>query len=227
MNIDGRRLRQRLVIFSLLLSLLALTACLPAAFRGPERCDENGVLFEDDFSGGKDCGWELYSRGGAVVALNEGALQLTASQPGQIWWSNPNRNFGDTIITVRTRQVSGPDDNAYGVICRYQSPENMYIFLISGDGFYVIGKYQSGSSQIQYLSGDGQYQFSELINQGVGVNEIRASCIGNQLSLSINGLPVVTVQDPTFVIGDIGLAAATFQPGTLVVEFDHIRVLRP
>ena len=102
-----------------------------------------------------------------------------------------------------------------------------YVFLISGDGHYAIGKYQSGSPQVQYLSGEGQYAFSDVINQGESRNEIRASCVGNELSLSVNGVPLETVTDPTFVIGDIGLGASTFQPGTAVIEFDNLRVIAP
>jgi hypothetical protein len=133
----------------------------------------------------------------------------------------------DTIVTVQARQVGGPNDNAYGVICRYQNAENFYVFLISGDGYYAIGKYQTGSDQIEYLTGDGQYTFTDVINQGAAANEIRVSCIGSELSLTVNGIPLETVTDPTFVIGDIGLAASTFQPGTAVIQFDNIQVIAP
>jgi hypothetical protein len=219
--------RSAVTLFAVLAGMLLLSACLPSNLRGPDRCDGGGFLFHDDFSGNEECGWALYSRGGAVVEMRDNALRLTTSQPGQIWWTNPERSFADAIITARVRQVSGPDDNAYGIICRYQSPENHYIFLISGDGYYAIGKYQTGLPQIQYLTGEGQYQFSEAIRQGVAMNEIRAGCVGNQLTLHVNGLQLASVADPTFVIGDIGLAAGTFQPGTLVVEFDEVRVLAP
>lgn len=219
---------KRLLSFTLLLATaVILSACLPANWRGPDACDGDGTLFRDNFSGEQDCGWALYSRAGAAVELYEGTLQIRSSAPGQIWWTNPGRNFSDVIINVRAEQVSGPDDNAYGLICRYQSQENFYIFLISGDGYYAIGKYQTGSPQIQYLTGDGQYAASDLINQGQAVNQIRASCIGNQLSLSINGIPVDTVADPTFVTGDIGLAASAFQLGATIIQFDDLRVIAP
>ncbi|MEJ2753337.1 MAG: hypothetical protein P8169_11780, partial [Chloroflexota bacterium] len=73
----------------------------------------------------------------------------------------------------------------------------------------------------------GQYQFSELINQGIASNDIQASCIGNQLSLAVNGEPLLTVTDPEFASGDIGLAASTLQQGTVEVAFDDLRVFAP
>jgi hypothetical protein len=212
---------------SLCALVLGLTSCLPEAAAGPDACDVNGALFTDDFGGELDCGWQLYSGTGVNGEIDSGVLRISNSLSGEISWANAGQNFDDVIITVEARQAGGPDDNAFGVICRYQSPENFYVFLISGDGYYAIGKYQSGSTQIEYLSGEGQYVFSEEINQGTAVNEIRASCIGNELALAVNGVPLTAVTDPTFVTGDIGLGASAFQPGTTVIEFDNFRVIAP
>lgn len=215
-----------------LLMVLMGTVLLSACGLGgsaEEMCLSPGVLFQDDFSDAQACGWAQYNQGGASVGVEDELLRLTTSQPGPIWWTNPGRNFDDVIITVQARQASGPDNNAYGVICRYQSQENFYVFLISGDGYYAIGKYQSGSQQILYLTGDGQYHylFSDAINQGIATNQMRVSCVGDELSLTVNGLPLATVTDPTFVTGDIGLGVSAFELGTAVIEFDNIKVIAP
>lgn len=221
-------MRKSCVLLAALVSFVLLSSC-SLVERGPDACNEGGVLFQDDFSGEQDCGWSLYNQGGAVAEIDSeaGVLQISTSQPGQIWWTNPGREFDDAIITVQARQVSGPNDNAYGVICRYQNEQNFYVFLISGDGYYAIGKYQSGNDQITYLTENGQYQYSDVINQGVATNRIRASCVGNELSLTVNGLPLFTTTDPTFVSGDVGLGVSTLEPGTAVVQFDDITVLAP
>ncbi len=212
----------------ILLLLTGLAAgCLPENLQGPDPCNEGGTLLNDDFDGSKDCGWLLFNGRGITEEITEDSLRISNSLPGELAWANADRNFDDQIINVQARQVSGPDDNAYGVICRYQNEENFYVFLVSGDGHYAIGKYQSGSPQVQYLTGEGQYVFSEAINQGAAQNNIRANCIGNELSLAVNGIPLETVTDPTFVTGDVGLGASTFQPGTTVIDFDSIRVIAP
>ncbi len=209
----------------LILSLL-LVACSVAETE-PDTCDSPIFLFTDDFNGERDCGWATYSRGGGATAIENASMQITVSQPGQLWWTNPDRIFDDVIITVEARQVSGPNDNAYGIICRYQSEENFYVFLISGDGYYTIGKYQSAAENVVYLTENGQFQPSDAIHTGVATNELQASCIGNQLSLEVNGVPLVSVTDPTFVTGDIGLAAGTLVAGTAVIEFDNVQVIAP
>lgn len=213
-------------LFAMMIGMTLLAACSLGGNKA-EPCTSEGVLFQDAFEDPNDCGWALYNRGGTVAGIEDGVFRISTSQPGQIWWSNPDRNFDDVIITVQANQTGGPDDNAYGVICRYQSPENFYLFLISGDGYYAIGKYQSGSNQVVYLSGDGEYTFSDAINQGVGTNQIRVACVGNELSLAVNGLPLEKVTDPTFVTGDIGVGVSTFELGTSVIEFDNMRVIAP
>ncbi len=211
----------------LLLALVSLAACTIVSGPTADACNENGALLRDDFAGEQTCGWREYNQGGAVVEIADGTLNISTSQTGQIWWTNVGRDFGDVIVTVQARQTSGPNNNAYGVLCRYQDENNFYIFLISGDGYYAVGKYQSGEEQITYLTPNQEYVFSDLINQGVATNLLRISCVGNELSLSVNGLPLVTVTDSTFSGGDVGLGVSTLEPGTAVVQFDDLLVLAP
>ncbi len=213
--------------FLWLLPLVSLLAACSLGGEAVDECNTGGALFFDDFSGQQNCGWREYNESGVVVEIlpDPGVLQISVSQPGQIGWTNPGRDFDDVIITTKATQVSGPDDNAYGVICRYQDENNFYVFLISGDGYYAIGKYQTGSPQVIYLTEN--YIASDAIQQGAAMNELRVSCVGNELGLQINGVPVTTVVDPTFVRGDVGVGASVFDPGTAVIQFDDFRVLQP
>lgn len=213
------------LILPLALALL-LMAC-GAADSEPDACDAPGILFFDDFNGELDCGWATFSRPGGSATLENAAIRLTASQPGQMWWTNPGREFADVVISAEARQVEGSNDNAYGLICRYQNEQNFYVFLVSGDGYYTIAKYQSGSADVIYLTEGGQFQPSDVVNTGVASNELRATCAGNQLSLEVNGVPLVAVTDPTFVTGDIGVAAGTLAGGNTVIEFDNVQVVAP
>lgn len=207
--------------------LLVLAGC-GATETEPDACDAlPDILFFDDFNGEQDCGWAFYNRGAESVSIENAAMRITVSQRGQLWWTNPGRDFDDVVIRAEARQVAGPNDNAYGLICRYQNEENFYVFLVSGDGYYAIGKYQSGNEDVIYLTESGQFLQSEAVNQGIASNELRVSCIGNQLSLDVNGVPLLTVTDPTFVTGDIGLAASTLQAEMGVIEFDNVQVTLP
>lgn len=218
----------KLVLFIQLLIVAGFAgACASNETEEPDLCNEGGALFSDEFDGAVDCDWQLYSGRGVSEVIENGVLRIETNQPGLIGWTLAGQEVDDVIITTRAYQVEGPDDNAFGIICRYQNPDNYYVFLISSDGHYAIGKFRSGSDGIEYLTGEGLYTPSDVINTGQATNDIQASCVGNQLSLSVNGVLVDSVTDPTFVIGDIGLGASTFQPGTAIIEFENFRAFAP
>ncbi len=206
---------------------LLLAGCTVIETTQNSDCNNDGMLFFDDFSGEINCGWVVYEELGGSALIAEDVLVVSSKEKEQFWWTNPGKDFDNVEISVDASQISGPDDNAYGVICRYQSPENFYMFLISGDGYYAIGKFQTGSSQIVYLTENGEYIFSDVINRGNAPNDIRVRCVGNELSLTVNGILLATVTDPTFVKGDVGVGVTSFQPGAAVIEFDNFRVLAP
>ena len=113
------------------------------------------------------------------------------------------------------------------MICRYQNEQNYYVFLISGDGYYAIGKFETGLNEIRYISGQGEYQFSEQIRQGQVENDIQVECVGNQLTLIVNGVTLESVTDSAFSTGNIGLGVTTFQEGGAIVRFDDVEVYNP
>lgn len=224
-------MRRRFIGWGWLLigGLVALSACnlLPGA--RVDACQLGDQLFADVFDHEGDanlCNWALYRTAGAAVEITNGALSISISDAGQMAWTNPGRDFTDVVITAQTRQVSGPGDNAYGLICRYRDEDNFYVFLISGDGYYAIGKYAGDVPQVDYLTGP-EYLPSAFINQGVAANRLTVRCVGDELSLEVNGELLATVRDSTHTSGDIGLAASPFAAGRLVIEFDDVQVSRP
>ena len=209
----------------LLVALSLLSACQLG--QQDEACKTDTALIFDDFENGNACGWTIFDNNGLTTEIGDGNLLITTSQSGMIAWTNVNRDFTNVIIDVEARQIAGPNNNGYGVICRYRDDENFYVFLVSGDGFYAIGKYESGVSQIQYLTPNNEWAYSDIVNQGVALNEIRAACVGNELTLSVNGIPVYTANDNSHTSGDIGIGASTLEPGTTQIRFDNFRVVEP
>jgi hypothetical protein len=68
---------------------------------------------------------------------------------------------------------------------------------------------------------------SEAINQGEATNHIRADCVGEQLSLYINGALVTQAVATNWLGGDVGLIAGTYdKPGTNIL-FENFSVLLP
>jgi hypothetical protein len=121
-------------------------------------------------------------------------------------------------------KFGGPDDNEFGLVCRYIDQDNFYFFTISSDGYYGIGKYKQNHLS---LIGMEQMHSSEFIIQGQSINHLRADCIGSQLTFYINGHKVKEVGDADFSTGDVGLIAGTFNTPGADILFDNFSVLKP
>ncbi len=182
------------------------------------------VLFQDDFSNPKS-GWDTMHEDDAVIEYTDGHYRIWLNYPHTNIWANPGLKFTDTRIEVDATKVGGPDNNAFGIICRYQDADHFYFFLISSDGYYGIGK-ANGEKQV-LLTDDGNMKYDGAIHKGHATNHIRADCVGQTLALYANGQRLAVVEDPDYTEGDVGLIVGTFdQPGADIV-FDNFAVYKP
>jgi hypothetical protein len=179
--------------------------------------------FIDDF-GQPDSGWDRREDDGSITDYEGGFYRIYIDKPSLFYWSNPNLEFTDVSLEVEASKSSGPDNNFFGLLCRYQDQYNFYMLAISSDGFYSIRKYQEGS--FSYLGAE-QWQFSEAIHQGKTTNVIRADCIGDTLTLYTNGIKLAEASDNTFQVGDVGLTAASLEMAGTNILFDNFVAKKP
>jgi hypothetical protein len=200
------------------LLLLAATLAL-AACREPTPIPAGTVLFEDDFTD-ETSGW---NRGGGTDYA-DGVYQIIVAESQTKVWANPGLRFTDVIVEVDATTLAGPEDNDLGVQCRVRDNENFYFFLISADGFQVIGRVLKGEPT--FLSADVM-QPAEAIVQGYATNHLRAACVGQELTLSVNGSLVAQAADDSFADGDVGLTAGSYVEGGVEVLFDNFKASQP
>ncbi len=214
-----------------LLSLIALLALISFACAfspqallagsGPTATTSN-ILFQDDFSKTTG-GWDTLSDIG-LIGYENNAFHFWVNETSMDYWSTPGLNFTDVHIEVDATMKDGPEDNDFGVLCRYQDANNFYGLLISSDGYYGISKMKDGNHAIIEPSG---MQFSDVIRTGKVTNRIQADCIGDTLTLSVNGHKMQEIQDADFTSGDVGLLAGTFDIAGTDIYFDNFIVERP
>lgn len=212
------------VLLILLLPLL-LSACRAEGLTAdtlPWVGDES-VLFRDDFSN-ETGGWTTHDDAVSFSGYDQSGFRLSSNVPDYQFWSVPGLNFKDTLVYVRTKKVSGPDDNLYGLICRYQDADNYYALVIGSDGYYGIFKRVDGE---QSLIDQAHLDFSETIQRGDAVNEIQAICQGDQLALFVNETPLIQVQDDALRSGDVGMVVGNFEEPGIDVLFDDFIVVKP
>lgn len=201
--------------------LLSILAC--ATLTNGDSENPGGILFQDDFTD-PSSGWDRVRNDQGITDYDNGVYRIYVNDTNIDYWANPNLNFTDGIIKVEAVKVGGPDDNDYGIICRYQDVGNFYFFIISSDGYYGIGKMKDDQQEL--ISNENLLP-SEEIKQGEATNTIQADCIENTLTLHVNNQQLSQVVDVDFLSGDVGLIAGTYNEGGTDIHFDNFKVFEP
>jgi len=216
-------MKKKLYFGSIIAALLIATlACSVFSSEDTPELPSN-LLFQDDFSD-TTSGWDQVTESDGTTDYENGYYRMVVNTTDMDVWANPGLNFTDVVVEVDAAKAGGPDDNDFGVICRYQDVENFYFFIISSDGYYAVGKVIGGEQEL--IEADQMYP-SEAINQGAVTNHIKADCIGSHLVLNVNGTLLTDVEDSTLTHGDVGLIAGTFDEAGTDIHFDNFSVSKP
>jgi len=182
-----------------------------------------GYLFFDDFSE-RDSGWDLFNDAIGMTEYVSETYQILVKEPNTDLFANPNKNFRDVIIEVKAQRLAGPQDNSFGIICRYRDEKNFYTAQISNDGYAGILRMKDGEYT---LLGQESMIPAPSILGGSSVNIIHMECVGRSLSLVVNGKPVDAREDDSFETGDVGLIAGSFGEAGVHIAFDDFSVAAP
>ncbi len=181
------------------------------------------LVFQDDFSD-PESGWPVLSNWQGQVGYARDSYQMTLLAPGANLSAALPTDYifpADVEIQVGARSLGGPQDNRFGLICRYQNALNYYWFVISSDGYYGIGKVKNG--QITLLNAP-QMPPSEQIKRGQELNSLRVECVGDRLRLYVNELLLGEQQDADFSGGSIGFLVGAGSQANVQVGFEHLVV---
>ena len=82
---------------------------------------QTNLLYADNFSRSKNSMFSIYSDENSSAYFKDGKYRMTAIPPDG--WASyySGNNSSDIIMEVEATQVSGPDDNGYGVAFRDDS----------------------------------------------------------------------------------------------------------
>jgi hypothetical protein len=214
------KIKKMLFIF-LFLSLSVLACSSPMLSNLITRSGD--VLFKDDFSD-PSSGWTRLLDPKGFMDYYSSGFRIWVNTPGYNYWSTPGLQFNDVRIDVDAARIGGPDENRFGVICRYKDVDNYYFFIISSDGYFGIGKIVNG---VTSLLGHEMMIYNPSILPGISPNHLQVQCLGDTLTFFINGQPAGIAVDSDFSSGDVGLLAGAFDAVGVDVLFDNFVVVKP
>lgn len=128
--------------------------------------------------------------------------------------------YTDVVLEAQADNA-GKNNNNVSLVCRYDEADSTwYEFNIANNGLYWILAFVDNEYKQIYSGG------SNLIKQGKDTNLYKASCIGNELSLFINGQEARTVEDSTYGLkeGQVGLSVTSFNVLPIEIDFEYFTI---
>jgi len=177
-----------------------------------------GIQYSDSFDQAP-FNWTTFSDSNGHAIVEDGALYIkNFTDSDKACDSYPGKTFSSFTLEVEMTFVGGTKFNWQSVICRYISSD-YYTFNISADGYYAI--YLVDTGVIYTLS---EPVFSNHILQDCSTNLVRVECIGDNLSLLVNGELLEQITDSTISTGEIGLAVYSMDGVYSEVAFDNLTI---
>jgi hypothetical protein len=180
------------------------------------------LIFGDDFST-VDTDWPLVSKDGCESYCKDGEYHISIDKSNwALWLYNTDAGkFSNSVIETDARfieETDGPECTTYGLIFGCQDDDNLYRFLVSADGKYLVGKRQDAAWTVLQ-----PWTTSEYIKQGSDSNHLKAVCVGSKIEVYDNGYRLCTVSDHNFTDGYVGMIVYTTEPGAHVA-FDNFKI---
>ncbi|HET60104.1 MAG TPA: hypothetical protein ENN32_07020 [Chloroflexi bacterium] len=214
--------KQHAITLCTCLCLALLTGCGLLAQQPPPT---GSILVQEDFSADNGLWSTALDSDSSMVGYQAEGLRFVVNTPYQDYFSLYRTPITHAIIEVNAAKLWGPDDNLFGVVCRYQDPQNYYGFVISSDAYYGILLVEDGNFEM--LTADTLIHNDRIINTGQAVNQIRVGCVQGALWMEVNGKTLAAVSNDRLTHGQIGLmAGATAETGVDIL-FDDFYVFQP
>jgi hypothetical protein len=182
-------------------------------------------LYADDFSD-PSSGWPTIDSANVSKGYSQGGYHIHTKIANIDAWSNPKprKSYTDTRVEVDATMIGGPEENNFGIICRYQDSNNFYGFVIVSSGYALIYKEEAG--KFSPLSSD-KFEPVDGINSGQELNKLAAVCNGDSLELYANDNLVASATDSGLTKGEVGLLVGNFDVSGADILFDNFFVRNP
>jgi hypothetical protein len=182
------------------------------------------IAYEEDFSS-ETSGWYVgtFEDGTVTAGYHNGAYEISL-EPGHTWQSyTPSMAYQDVSAAVDITQLSGEKGAFVGLYCRSLDKAG-YEFSIDANGKYWIGMTTPEGEYQALVDGAATSAIKKGLKQ---TNTVRVDCVGDTLTLFVNGRKVKQIQDDTFTEGYVRFILGSTESSSAQFAFDNFVLRRP
>ncbi|MGN6647014.1 MAG: hypothetical protein ACTHJT_10845 [Cytophaga sp.] len=172
--------------------------------------------FEDEFIG--DAAWTVSESENSSCKVQDGQYIIEHKRTSMSWlftkslYMNPGKDF---YIETKMTQLSGVNDDGYGIVFGMSGIQNYYTFVVSSNGQYLLYGYRNN----EYFSPRG-WTKDNAINKKKTANVLGIKKTGQEVSFFINGKLVFSQSYQPFFGLSIGFALNR----KMKVAVDYIKI---
>jgi len=176
-------------------------------------------LLVDDFSG--EPLWPVSRGASGSAAYGKGEFTLAVSAPrGLVMSLRPKPDLSNFYLEIDAFPSLCREKDAYGLMLRAQSTQDYYRALFTCGGEARVERVKGGKvTPLQDWVSSGQAISGALVKTRLGVWAWR-----DELRIFVNDVYLLSVRDPLWPAGKIGLLARAAGDTPLTVSFSNLRV---
>ncbi len=183
----------------------ATDTAVPVPTRTAVPVSTDNAVLRDDFSSSQE-DWGTLDTQNSSVKYENDSLHMRLFVKNYVIWSRPNDEDYSNIHAEATVINNHTDSTtAFGIVCFQQSEDwSFYYLAMTPAGEYAIIRATDGEDDV-YLTNNGKWASSDLINQNADSYRVGADCGGGILNLYVDGQRVASATDSAYSTGHIGL----------------------
>src|SRR5207248_1152452 len=111
-----------------------------------------------------------------------------------------------------------------GIVFRDRDKLGYYDTVVGTDGTYAIGKQHTGQDLVPLIDYTDHAAIKRGLNQ---TNHLRVDCIGDKITLTVNGQKLTELTDADFKTGYLDIEVGSPNAGPAEFSLDNFTVKRP
>lgn len=177
-----------------------------------------GKIISEIFSD-PNSGWPKQDQADRKLFYADGLYQIQVLQKDWMAWATVKPPLQDFYAEVVARPLDVVGTAEYGLLFHTVDDTTFYEFRLSTTGEYSLARQMDGAWEILI-----DWTASTAIRSGLNENRLRLVCLGDSISLSVNGTFLEIIRDDALPEGKIGLFAGTIGAGQTTIGFDNLNV---
>jgi len=143
-------------------------------------------------------------------------LEAASNETAVTLLGHPSSDF---TLEGEAIPLSSPDLDGYGLVYRAQDSVHYAAFAVGSDGYYAVLRVAGDEETVLV-----DWQQFPHVRRGQQANRLRVACAGPTCHFYVNDEYATTVEDGTWLTGDVGLWVRGFGDGDVAVQFLDVRV---